>query len=91
MAVSWDQGGPVLRPVASTEAVTAHLSRLLEKATDLAAEDKKEVDNASWHALDAKHYNLWAAARRSIGKKRRSSGIPSREPYNESSGPDSAP
>ncbi len=53
----------VLRPVASTEAVTAHLSRLLEKATDLAVEDQKEVDMASWDALDAQHYNLWAAAR----------------------------
>jgi len=53
----------VMRPVASTEAVTAHLSRLLEKATDLAAEDQREVDKASWDALDTQHYNLWAAAR----------------------------
>jgi hypothetical protein len=58
----------VLQPVASTEAVTAQLSRLLEKATDLTAEDQKEVDKTSWGALDAQHYNLWAAAGRSIGK-----------------------
>ncbi len=53
----------VLRPVASTAAVTAHLSRLLEKATDLAVDDQKEVDMASWDALDAQHYNLWSDAR----------------------------
>jgi len=53
----------VLRPVASSEAVTLHLSRLLEKATDLAVDDPKEVDLACCDALDAQHYSLWSDAR----------------------------
>jgi len=52
-----------LRPVASTEAVTLHLGRLLEKATDLAVDDPKEVEPACWDALDGQHYNLWSEAR----------------------------
>jgi len=53
----------VLRPVASTEAVTLHLGRLLEKATDLAVDDSKEVEPACWDALDGQHYTLWSDAR----------------------------
>ena len=53
----------VLRPVASTEAVTLHLSRLLEKATDLSVDDQKEADPACWDALDGQHYSLWSDAR----------------------------
>ncbi|HOP08541.1 MAG TPA: helicase, partial [candidate division Zixibacteria bacterium] len=53
----------VLRPVASTEAVTLHLSRLLEKATDLPVDDPKEADPACWDALDGQHYSLWSDAR----------------------------
>lgn len=53
----------VLRPIASSEAVTAHLSRLLEKAVDLAVDDPKEVGVPNWDALDTQHYNLWLGAR----------------------------
>lgn len=53
----------VLRPVASSEAVTSHLGHLLEKATDLADDDPREVDPACWDALDGQHYNLWSDAR----------------------------
>jgi superfamily II DNA or RNA helicase len=53
----------VLQPVASTEAVTLHLSRLLEKATDLPVDDPKEADPACWDSLDDQHYNLWSNAR----------------------------
>lgn len=53
----------VLRPVASTEAVTLHLSRLLEKATDLPVDNPKEADPACWDALDGQHYSLWSDAR----------------------------
>jgi hypothetical protein len=53
----------VLRPVASTKAVTLHLSRFLEKATDLPVDDPKEADPACWDALDGQHYNLWSDAR----------------------------
>lgn len=53
----------VLRPVASAEAVTPYLSRLLEKATDLDADISNEVDSACWDALDGQHYKLWSDAR----------------------------
>ncbi|NLI08234.1 MAG: DEAD/DEAH box helicase [Thermotogaceae bacterium] len=53
----------VLRPVASAEAVTPYLSRLLEKATDLDADISNEVHSACWDALDSQHYKLWSDAR----------------------------
>jgi len=53
----------VLRAVASDEAVTPYLSRLLEKATDLAADISSEVHSACWDALDSQHYKLWSDAR----------------------------
>ena len=52
----------VLRPVASAEAVTPYLSRLLEKATDLGADISKEDNSACWDALDGQHYKLWSDA-----------------------------
>ncbi len=53
----------VLRPIASSEAITTHLGRLLEKAVDLAMDDSKEGDLQLWNELDAQHYNLWSDAR----------------------------
>lgn len=53
----------VLRPIASSEAITPYLARLLEKSFDLADDDAKEVRNNNWDALDAQHYNLWSDAR----------------------------
>jgi ATP-dependent helicase HepA len=61
----------VLRPVASSEVVTPHLSCLLEKAVDLMVNDSKEADLSSWHALDAQHYNLWSDARAKHRQKTR--------------------
>jgi len=53
----------VLRPIASSETITTHLGRLLEKAVDLGVDDSKEVGLDLWDALDAQHYNLWSDAR----------------------------
>lgn len=52
----------VLRPVASSEEITAHLADLLKKA-EQAPEDKIEgVDPSTWDSLDAQHYKLWSEA-----------------------------
>lgn len=53
----------VLRPIASSAEVTAHLGRLLEKAIDCHPDDRRESDVPLWDALDAQHYNLWSEAR----------------------------
>lgn len=53
----------VLRPIASSEALTAHLGRLLEHAVDAGADAKQGSDPAVWDELDAQHYTLWSEAR----------------------------
>jgi ATP-dependent helicase HepA len=53
----------VLQPIASSEAVTDHLSRLLEKAVDAIADDGGSTDSARWEELDVQHHNLWSVAR----------------------------
>jgi superfamily II DNA or RNA helicase len=53
----------VLRPIASSEAITAHLGRLLEKAVDLATDDSGDSGVPVCDGLDAQHYNLWSEAR----------------------------
>ena len=51
----------MLKPIASSEVVTPHLSYLLEKAVDA---DKKERRNATvWDELDGHHYKLWSEER----------------------------
>ena len=50
----------VLKPVASSEPVTARLGRLLEKAVDA---DPVDSGSQVWDALDAQHYTLWNEAR----------------------------
>ena len=51
----------MLKPIASSEAVTPHLSHLLEKAVD--ADDKKRSNATVWDELDAHHYKLWSEER----------------------------
>ena len=52
----------MLKPIASSEAVTPHLSHLLEKAVD--ADDNQKESNATvWDELDAHHYKLWSEER----------------------------
>jgi len=53
----------VLRPIASSEAVTSHLGRLLENAVDVESGDRGDGGTAVWEELDAQHYNLWFEAR----------------------------
>ena len=51
----------VLKPIASSEAVTPYLGRLLEKTED--ADGQKRSNSAVWDELDAHHYKLWSEAR----------------------------
>jgi hypothetical protein len=53
----------VLRPVASSEIVTAHLARLLEKAVDATTDDQGGTGSPVWDKLDAQHHKLWSEAR----------------------------
>ncbi|MEW5948996.1 MAG: helicase-related protein [Thermodesulfobacteriota bacterium] len=53
----------VLRPIAVSEAVTAHLGRLLEKAVDATTDDPGYGGAPVWDELDAQHYKLWSEAR----------------------------
>ena len=53
----------VLRPIASSEDVTAHLGRLLEKAVDAKTDDPGDGGFPVWDKLDAQHYKLWSEAR----------------------------
>ena len=51
-----------LKPIASSDAVTPHLDRLLEKAVDAASEEG-DINTPVWDELEAQHYRLWSAAR----------------------------
>ena len=51
----------VLKPIASSEALTSHLGRLLEKTED--SDGQNRSDSAVWDELDAHHYKLWSEAR----------------------------
>ena len=51
----------LLKPIASSEAVTPHLGRLLQKTVD--SDGQKRSNSAVWDALDAHHYKLWSEAR----------------------------
>ena len=53
----------VLRPVASLDTVTEHLSGLLEKAERDPADRVDVADPALWDGLDAQHHRLWSEAR----------------------------
>lgn len=53
----------VLRPVASSEVVTAHLSTLLEKGEEAPKDEAVGLGTFAWDELDAQHYKLWSGAR----------------------------
>jgi len=53
----------VLQPVASSAAVTNHLSDFLEKAEEAPKNGLDGVGTPAWDDLDAQHYSLWAEAR----------------------------
>ena len=52
-----------LKPVASSDAVTPHLDRLLEKAVDVAPDEQGDGAPPDWDELEGQHYQLWSAAR----------------------------
>ena len=52
-----------LKPIASSDAVTPLLDRLLEKAVDATTEGQGDNDSPVWDELEARHYQLWSAAR----------------------------
>ena len=53
----------VLQPIASSEVVTGHLGRLLEKAVDSSSTTLGEISSPVWDELDVQHYKLWIDAR----------------------------
>lgn len=53
----------VLKPIASSQAITPHLGRLLEKARDAATDPQQNCDSAAWDELDSQHHQLWSEAR----------------------------
>ena len=53
----------VLRPVASSETMTEHLSDLLEKAERDPTGRVDVADPALWDGLDAQHHRLWSETR----------------------------
>ena len=53
----------VLKPIASSAAVTPHLGRLLENAVDASATEPVDSGSPVWDALDAQHHTLWSQAK----------------------------
>ena len=53
----------VLHPVASNDAVTKHLSSLLEKAENVPKERVNIPNTNTWDDLDARHHKMWSDAR----------------------------
>ena len=54
----------VLRPVASSDVVTEHLSGLVEKAKGDPTARVDVADPVIWDGLDAQHHRLWSEARK---------------------------
>jgi SNF2 family DNA or RNA helicase len=53
----------ILRPIAMTDAVTARLAGLLERAEQAIIDTADIPDLSAWDDLDARHYALWTEAR----------------------------
>ena len=53
----------VLKPIASSEAVTPHLGKLLENALETSSADPVDSGTALWDALDEQHYMVWSEAK----------------------------
>lgn len=53
----------VLCPVSSSEQVTPHLNKLLEKAKENLIGEDNIPEALAWNELDAHHYKLWSDAR----------------------------
>ncbi len=61
----------VLRPVASSDVVTAHLSGLVERAERDPIGRIDIADPAIWDGLDAQHHRLWSKARKNHQQRTR--------------------
>ena len=59
----------VLRPVASSDVLTAHLSGLVERAERDPIGRIDVADPAIWDGLDAQHHRLWSEARKNHQRK----------------------
>ena len=53
----------VLCPVSTSERVTSHLSKLLEKAEENPTSEVNVPEPSAWDELDDHHYKLWSEAR----------------------------
>ena len=53
----------LLKPIASSEAVTPHLGKLLESALETSSADPVDSATALWDALDEQHYTVWSEAK----------------------------
>ncbi len=53
----------ILRPVTKSEALTANLMQMLEKANTYDSDDLADTDSGVWDELDGQHYKLWSEAR----------------------------
>ncbi len=53
----------VLKPIASSAAVTPYLGSLLENAVDASTADPVGSGSPVWDALDAQHHTLWSQAK----------------------------
>jgi Superfamily II DNA and RNA helicases len=53
----------ILCPVASSEQVTPHLNKLLEKAEENSIKEDNMPEPSAWDKLDVHHYKIWSEAR----------------------------
>ena len=53
----------VIKPIASSNAVTPHLGRLLEKAQDVMSDDQGGHASPVWDEFDSQHHKLWSETR----------------------------
>ena len=53
----------VIKPIASSPAVTPHLDRLFEKAADAKTDGQEGGTVTMWDELDTQHHALWSEAR----------------------------
>ncbi len=74
----------VLRPVASSEQITAHLGKLLEKAEEHPTTADSIPEPSDWNALDNHHYKRWSEAREKHQRKIRELAQYQREILNTS-------
>lgn len=74
----------VLKPIASSNAVTPHLGRLLEEAVDATLNDQKGGDSPVWDRLDTQHYQLWSETREKHQQRTRELAASRRESLSKS-------